>query len=240
VEAPSYHLRPTLSGAYWGYWSGVPAEAIEVYPRDGRVAVAFPTNDGLTCVAAQWRQAEFHAVRSDVERSLFEVLDLAPGLAERVRGGRRETSFEGRFDLHNYFRKPFGPGWALVGDAGYMKDPITGQGMGDALRDAELLAEALDAGFSGRRPLHAALAHYQRRRDEQAMPMYEFTCQLAALEPPPPQMQELFGALRYNQAETDRFLGAFGGTVSVQEFFAPENVERIIAGQPLAETARAA
>ena len=230
VDAPIYQQRPTLTGAYWSYWSGVPLESIEVYPRDGRLAVAFPTNDGLVCVAGQWPHAEFHAIRSDVERTFYELLELAPSLADRVSGGRRETPFEGRFDLYNYLRRPYGAGWALVGDAGYMKDPITGQGIGDAFRDAELLAEAIDAGFSGRRPLGAALADYERRRNEAIMPMYDFTCQLAALQPPPPEMQDLFGALRWNQAETDRFLGTIAGTVPIPEFFAPENVERIMRG----------
>jgi 2-polyprenyl-6-methoxyphenol hydroxylase-like FAD-dependent oxidoreductase len=218
----------------------VPIEGIEAYSREHRMAVAFPTNDGLVCVAGQWPYSEFHAVRSDVERSTFDLLDLAPGLAERVRGGRRETPFEGRFDLHNFLRRPFGAGWALVGDAGYMKDPITGQGMGDAFRDAELLVGAIDAGFSGRRPLLDGLAAYEQRRNEQVMPMYEFTCGLAALQAPPPEMQALFGALRGNQAETDRFLGTIAGTVLLQEFFAPENVQRIIAGRPHGGMARAA
>jgi 2-polyprenyl-6-methoxyphenol hydroxylase-like FAD-dependent oxidoreductase len=227
VDAPAYQVRPALSGAYWGYWSGVSLEGIEFSPRDGRLAGAFPTNDDLVCVWAQWRHSEFHAVRADVERRFLEALDLAPSLAERVRSGTRETPFDGRFDLYNYLRRPFGPGWALVGDAGYMKDPITGQGIGDGFRDAELLTEALDAGCSGRRPLGEALADYERQRNEQAMPMYDFTCQLAALEPPAPEQRELYEALRRSQAETDRFLGTVAGTTPIPEFFSDENVARI-------------
>jgi flavin-dependent dehydrogenase len=240
VDAPTYNARPPRTGAYWSYWSGVPLDGIEFYPRTERLAVAFPTNDGLVCVAAQWRHAEFHAVRSNVERSYFAVLDHAPSLAERVRHGTRETPFEGRFDLHNYFRKPFGPGWALVGDAGYLKDPITGQGMGDAFRDGELLADAIDAGFAGRRPLEEALADYERRRNEQVMPMYDFSYQLAALEPPAPEMQALFGALHGSQADTDRFFGTIAGTVPLEEFLAPDNVRRIVGGLAHDITAQAA
>jgi flavin-dependent dehydrogenase len=230
VDAPSYRVRPAMTGAYWSYFADVPLEDLEVYPREGRVAVAFPTNDGLACVAGQWRRSEMPAIRADIEGSFADLLELAPSLGERVRGGRRVTPWEGRFDLHNFLRRPYGAGWALVGDAGYMRDPINGQGIGDAFRDAGLLAEAIDDGFAGRRPIGDALAEYERRRNEAIIPMYDFICQLATLEAPAPPVQELFGALRWSQVETDRFFSALAGTASLPEFFAPQNVERIVRG----------
>ena len=93
--------------------------------------------------------------------------------------------------MPNYFRKPFGPGWALVGDAGYNKDFITAQGIQDAFRDAELCATALDETFSGARCFDVAMGEYQSARDQHVLPMYEFTCELATLEPPPPELQQL-------------------------------------------------
>lgn len=78
-----------------------------------------------------------------------------------------------------FFRKSPGPGWALAGDAGYHKHPVTAQGISDAFRDADELAAAIDAGLSGARPLEQSLADYARRRDESVMPMYELTCELA-------------------------------------------------------------
>ncbi len=95
----------------------------------------------------------------------------------------------------NFFRRPYGPGWALVGDAGYLKDFITAQGIQDAFRDAELCAQALDQTFTGRRTFDTAMKDYQESRDTQVMPMYEFTAQLASLDPPPPEMQQLLGAV---------------------------------------------
>ena len=91
-----------------------------------------------------------------------------------------------------------------------------------------MLAEAIDDGFAGRQSLPEALAGYERRRNEAALPIFDLTCQLAALQPPPPEMQQLFGALRQNQEKTDRFFGTIAGTVSVPNFFAPENLEQII------------
>ena len=84
--------------------------------------------------------------------------------------------------MPNFFRKPFGPGWALVGDAGYMKDPVTGFGITDAFRDAGLLATALDLALSGRAPADEALAGYQERRDAAALPIYEMTLRMAGGE----------------------------------------------------------
>ena len=228
VHAPEYATKPSLACWYYSYWSGVPATGVEYYVRPGRAFGIIPTNDGLVCIPAAWTHAEFAAYRADVEGGHRATLELVPALAERVRRGRREERFVGTADVPAYFRKPYGTGWALAGDAGYHKDPITGQGISDAFRDAGLLAEAIDDGFAERRPLEVALAGYQERRDRQVTPMYEFTAQMAALAEPPPEMQRLFAALRDQPAETDRFFGVLAGTVSIPDFLAPENVRRIV------------
>jgi 2-polyprenyl-6-methoxyphenol hydroxylase-like FAD-dependent oxidoreductase len=147
----------------------------------------------------------------------------------------------GTADLPNFFRKPYGPGWALVGDAGYHKDPITGYGITDAFRDAETLSAALIAGLSGKQPMPSAgseagspqileeLADYERQRNEFAFPLYELICQLASMEAPPPEMQALQAALVGNQEAITRFFGVLDGTISVPEFFAPEHIGAIMA-----------
>jgi flavin-dependent dehydrogenase len=229
VQAPTYQARPALTCAYYSYWSGVPIVGPELYPRPDRSIVAGPTNDGQTMTMVSWPNAAFHEVRADVEGHFMKALELVPSLAERLRNGRRSERFYGTGDLPFFFRRPYGPGWALVGDAGYHKDPITAQGITDAFRDSELLAEAIDDGFSGRRALADALADYERRRNEASMPLYELTYQLAALQPPPPEMQQIFAALRQNQEQTNRFFGTIAGTVPVAEFYAPENLGRIMA-----------
>jgi 2-polyprenyl-6-methoxyphenol hydroxylase-like FAD-dependent oxidoreductase len=229
VEAQVYNLTPALTCAYYTYWSDLPVEGAELYPRPERMLIAAPTNDGLTLTIAYWPLAEFHAVRADIEGHFLAALDLAPDLAERARAGKRVERFRGTADLPNFFRQAHGEGWALVGDAGYHKDPILAQGITDAFRDAELLTDALDAGFSGHQPLEAALAAYQRQRDEAAAPGFATTLQFASLQPPPPEMQQLFGALRHNQDQLNRFMGTFVGTVPPEEFYTPENLGRIMA-----------
>jgi flavin-dependent dehydrogenase len=228
VEAPAYNVRPALTCAYYSYWSGVPVDGVEFYPREHRGFGGLPTHDGLTCIIVGWRREEFPAFRADVEGNFLKTLELAVGFAERVRLGNREERFTGTADIPKFYRRPHGPGWALVGDAGYDKDSITAQGIGDAFRDAELADEAVDDGLSGRLALGEGLAAYERRRNQETVPTYDFTCQLAALEPPPPELQQLFGALRGNRADTDLFMGVMAGTTPVPEFFAPENLGRII------------
>jgi 2-polyprenyl-6-methoxyphenol hydroxylase-like FAD-dependent oxidoreductase len=228
VQAPTYHNKPNLTCSYFSYFSGLPVEGVTIYVREHRFIGVFPTNDTLTCVAIQLPITELETFRTNIAENFLQVLELAPELAARVHAARREERFLGVADIPNFFRKPYGPGWALVGDAGYHKDPYTGQGISDAFLGAELLSEALDAGWSGHRKLEEALFDYEQQRNEDALPKYELNFQLASLEPPPPEMQQLFGALVNNPVETARFFGTIVGTVSIPEFFAPANLQRIL------------
>jgi len=227
VGAEQYHEKPMLMWAYYSYWSGLPIDSFSTTVRPDRGWAAFPTNDGLTLVVVGWPNAESTAYKSDVEANYLKTLELAPEFAEQVRGAKREERFTGGA-VPNFFRKPYGPGWALVGDAGYTKDPITAQGISDAFHDAELCAEALDATFTGERTYSDAMADYQQTRDTRALPLYEFTTQLATMEPPPPEMQQLLGAMHGNQDAMNMFVSITAGTVSPIEFFAPENLGRLM------------
>jgi 2-polyprenyl-6-methoxyphenol hydroxylase-like FAD-dependent oxidoreductase len=219
VQPHQYHERPPLLCGYYSYWSGLPMEGrFEDYVRPDRGFAAWPTHDELTLVIGGWPYAELEANRGDIEGNFLEMLELAPAFAERVRAATREDRFVGT-SVANYFRRPFGPGWALVGDAGYNKDFITAQGMHDAFRDAELCATALDEAFSGARPFEAAMGDYQATRDRQVLPMFEFTCQLATLEPPPAELQTLLGSIHGNQPAMDGFARVVSGVRSPAELF---------------------
>jgi flavin-dependent dehydrogenase len=227
VDPHTYAERPPLQAGVYTYFSGLPVDGFEIVIRPYRGFAAVSTNDGLTMVGVGWPHAEHAANKRDAETNFFETLSLAPEFYERARGARREARFAGR-PVSNFFRKPYGPGWALVGDAGYSKDPITAQGISNAFRDAELCASALDAALSGQRSFEDALRDYQATRDEQSFPMYEFTCQMATLEPPPPEMQQLFGAMVGNQDAMDDFASVVAGTVSPTAFLDPANLGRIM------------
>lgn len=227
VEAERYHEKPKLLCGYYTYWSGLPMSGrFETYIRPGRGMAAWPTNDGVTLVVAGWPYAEFEANKSDVEGNYLKTIATVPELAERIDAATREERFAG-MAVPNFFRKPYGPGWALVGDAGYNKDFITAMGMQDAFRDAELCAVAIDEALSGTRPYGEAMADYQSTRDEGSLPMYEFTTELATLEPPPPDLVALLTAINGNQAAMDEFARLNAGVVSPADFFAPSNLARL-------------
>jgi 2-polyprenyl-6-methoxyphenol hydroxylase-like FAD-dependent oxidoreductase len=229
VRPEQYHEKPQLLAGYYTYWSGLPMHGrFETWVRQARGFAAWPTNDDLTVVIGGWPFAEFEANKRDIEGNYMKMLELAPEFAERVRAATREARFVGTA-VPNWFRKPYGPGWALVGDAGYNKDFITGHGMHDAFRDAELCAAALDQAFTGARPFEAAMGDYQATRDRQVLPMYELTTEFATLEPPPPQQQQLLAAMHGNQEAMDGFARVLAGMTSPAEFFSEENVMRILA-----------
>ena len=227
VGATAYEERSARAAWYYTYWSGLPTDGAEIYIRPERGWVAAGTHDGLTLVGVGWPIAEFEANRKDIEGSYLQTLELAPAFSDRMRAAAREARFVGT-TVANFFRQPYGPGWALVGDAGYTKDPVTPNGIMDAFLSAERLTEALGEWLSGARPYGNVMADFQRDRDEHARPGYELTCDFAALTPPPPEMQQLFHAVSASTETMDEFVSMMTGTLPVPEFFAPTNVERII------------
>jgi len=229
VEAPKYATKPPGTCGYYTYWDDCPVDALEFYTRPDRTIVAFPTNDQQSAIFVEWTNREFSTFKADLEHNFVATLDeIAPDLGRRAHGGKRAHRFMGTADLPNFFRKPHGPGWALVGDAGCHKDPITAQGITDAFRDAEFLAQAIHTGLSGSQPLDEALAGYERRRNEALMPLYEFICDRATLETFPLEFQMVLAALRGNQEALNRFFGVIQNTIPFREFFSPENLLQIL------------
>lgn len=228
VQAPVYDEQPTLTCGYYTYWEGVPVRGGEMYRRGRRTLGVWPTNNQQTLIFIAWPAAEFGTFKSDVEGSYMATVDLVPGLAERVRQGRRAERISGSGEMPNFYRKPYGPGWALVGDAGYIKDPITGQGISDAFRDAELLTAALDDGFAGRVPLEESLSRYEQQRNAASKPFYDFTLDTARMNPFAVEQLALLRALQHNPEAATQFLGVLTMAVRPTDFFTPQNIFRII------------
>jgi len=143
-------------------------------------------------------------------------------------GGRRSRLPHQAAAVDRVLHQPYGPGWALVGDVGLLLDPITGQGISQAFRDAELLADAVADGLGGIRPLAEALRRYHRARDRAARPMYDFTARLAAVSPPTPAEIALFRALARRQEDADMFVGALAGSVPLRQFMSPRTMVRLV------------
>jgi len=227
VEAPEYKTGPALEGSWYAYYSGVPMVGWHLWLRPGNVIFAYNTNDNLSLIGVAFAARDLPTVRANIEKHHSAVIaQYAPELWERMQAGKRESRYVGGA-IPSHVRKPYGLGWALVGDAGYQKDPCTASGITDAFGSAEWLADAIDAGFNGRQPLEEALAAYEQTRNNTELPYFDLTTQLAALEPPPPDVQQLLEALRENPEQRSRFFGMLAHTVPVPEFFSPENMQAI-------------
>ena len=236
VRAPEYNVQPVAACAYYSYFSGLRQDDIELYVREHVAFGGAPTNGGLHLVMVNWPTRDFPTIRKDVDGHVWRALEAAPDFLARVHEGRREEKWYGTVGVPGYLRKPYGKGWALVGDASYNRDPITAQGISDAFIDAEAVVAALSAGLSDSGAFDEPLAAHEAARNERVRPMYEFTTHLAALEPPPPDMQALFGALRHNQDATNAFLSAITGAIPLPDFMSNENIGRIMAAANEAET----
>lgn len=228
ARAETYATRPKGQWCYYTYFADLPVDGLETFIQPHRGWGACPTNDGLTMVVAGWPIAEADAYKADPEANLFKTFDMVPEFAERVRSATRVERLTGA-SVPGYLRKPYGPGWALAGDAAYNKDPITAQGIIDAFHDAEALAHGLHETWSGAVSFDQAMQARQVERDRRVMPIYEFTSQLATLEPPPPEMQELLGRIRHSQAAMDAFVSINAATVSPAQFFDPSFLGPLLA-----------
>ena len=230
MKAEQYNERPELESSYYTYYSGVPMNGrFETYIRGPRAFAAWSTNDDLTLVVGGWPYREFEENKKDVEGNFMKMLDRVPEFAKRIRAGKREERWYGAA-VPNFFRKPFGPGWALAGDAGYNKDFITAMGISDAFSDADRGASAIHSWLEGSRQLDDSMGEYQKTRDAHVMPTFELTCQIAALEPPSAEFQQLLGAVAGKEGPMNQFAQMMAGVKSPAEFFAPENVERFFQG----------
>jgi flavin-dependent dehydrogenase len=226
VGAVRYREVPALEALYLAYWEGFPHDnEFALYSRGRRGIGTIPTNDDLTVIVATWSTDEFEANRRDLLGNYLRSFETDATLLERVAAARRVSRPVGML-MHNFYRQSFGPGWALVGDAGYHKDAVTAQGISDAFRDADALATALDDVFGCRRTWDDALRSYQQARDDSTGAMFELTCQLASTEPPDDQTAGLFGMFASSPAASDDFASVLAGTMPVRDFFDERNLAR--------------
>jgi flavin-dependent dehydrogenase len=178
VEAATYREGRHACGVIYTFWPGLENNRSRWYYRTGVSAGSIPTNNGDACVFAATTQARFEAeIRTDLKAGYRQVLaECAPELADEVAHKEASEPLRSFPGQPGAIRQSYGPGWALVGDAGYFKDPITAHGITDALRDAELLARAVIRGTD------RALAEYQSTRDELSGKLFEITDTIAGFE----------------------------------------------------------
>lgn len=193
--------RAGTSGAAitYGYWSGLDTDGYEWNFRRGAASGVVPTNDGRTCVFAG---AASRLIGRGGRAMLTRIVaESSPDLAERLRAaGSPPTllSFAGR---PGHIRRSWGPGWALVGDAGYFKDPLSSHGLTDALRDAELLARGIAAVVLDAADERDALAGYQAIRDTLSASLFDVVDLIAGLRWTDEEIPELL--LQLSEAMAD-------------------------------------
>lgn len=177
VQAPVERLGANASAIVYGYWSDVEAEGYEWIFQPHATAGLIPTNDGLTCVFAGSTPERIGRGGRDVLEAILR--EAAPDVAERVAAGVAPLGVRSFPGAPGWLRRAWGPGWALVGDAGYWKDPLGAHGLTDALRDAELLARAVVAAAGGSVLESIALSGYQAARDRLSVSLFEVVDEIA-------------------------------------------------------------
>jgi 2-polyprenyl-6-methoxyphenol hydroxylase-like FAD-dependent oxidoreductase len=178
VDAATYHQGGHAAGVVYAFWRGLENQGNRWHYRPGVSVGAIPTHDGDTCVFAAMPCQRFRdEIHADLEAGYRRVLsECSPALVRELSAAQLSERFRGFPGQPGLIRQSHGPGWALVGDAGYFKDPITAHGISDALRDAEFLARAVERGSD------EALAQYQSNRDQLSRELFEISDAIASFD----------------------------------------------------------
>jgi len=196
-----YRERASGRACFFAYWEdGRPewrATAAQWRER-AELGTAFPCDDGLALVLLQPPAVRAAAFRSDLAGEYERTVRSIPALAQRLEGCRQATKVRSATGIASYFRRSTGPGWALAGDAGHFKDPVTAQGIRDALRYGRRLGEVAAPLLGDPVALDRALRAWERERERDCLEVYQWTNLLARGEPMSPLEIEL-----YREAQDD-------------------------------------
>ena len=237
--ARRYHMLPNQRFCYWGYFEGAtetgpPAVLYHIFDND--IFVGFACDAGLYVAGTIPPLEVLPAFGNDLDGAFTASIGRCQPLAEILSGARRVGPLRGMANYPLFFRESAGPGWALVGDAGHFKDPVVAQGMSDAFRQAERLAEDLVAGLGGTVPVDEALAGWWAWRDADAIDVYWLAADMGAAGPVPAVLVEF---LRDLQGTPDRlwdFWGIFHHRRRPADVLTPERLAAVadrMAGEPL-------
>ncbi|WP_151484723.1 NAD(P)/FAD-dependent oxidoreductase [Streptomyces albicerus] len=220
VGAPNVIEHPRMTCTYYSYWAGVPSH-FELYERPGRWIGVIPTNDDLTLLMAYFPQDEFSEIRKAVEPAYLDAFrTTAPEVYERMSAGERVEQLYGTGHQENYFRKAFGPGWALVGDAVNHKDSITARGITEAFVQAQSLTDHIAERLHDDAALEDALQAYEDDLDDDALSHYQGALNVAELKPE--GRAELLRKLVGHQELVDRYFSTLSGACSIDDFYNTE------------------
>ena len=199
-------------GCYFAYWEdaqpgwrGVAAQ----WRHSEELVTAFPCDGGLVMVLLMPPVDRAAAFKDDLEGEYERTVAAVPELAARLGGSERRTKVRHTPVTTSYFRRSAGRGWALVGDAGHFKDPVTAQGIRDAMRFGRLLGEAAARYLGDERALDEALERWERRRDRECLEAYQWTNLVGRAEAMNPIEAELYRVAAGDRDVARAFLDVF-------------------------------
>lgn len=232
AERP-YRARTSGRACFYAYWRDAdPASrGIAAQWREGReLGTAFPCDGGLVLVLLQTPVARAAEFRGDLEGTYRRTIAAIPGLARRLEGCSLATKVRAATGIESWFRRSSGPGWALAGDAGHFKDPVTAQGIRDALRYGRELGEVVAPVVRDAVALDAAVAAWERRRERECIEVYQWTDRLARGDAMTPLEAELYRQASRDPRLVRAWLDVFSRTRRPGSFLSPALVARLVAG----------
>jgi hypothetical protein len=216
--------------AYWRdgepTWRGIAAQ----WRAGAELGTAFPCDGGLALVLLQTPATRAGEFRGDLEGAYRRTIAAIPGLARRLERCELATKVRAATGIESWFRRSSGPGWALAGDAGHFKDPVTAQGIRDALRYGRLLGEAAAPAIHDSAALDAAVAGWERGRERDCLEVYQWTDRLARGEPMTPLEAELYRQAAHDPRIVGRWLDVFSRTRRPTGFLTPARAARVVGG----------
>jgi flavin-dependent dehydrogenase len=232
AERP-HRSRTSGRSCFYAYWrDGEPAwrSTAAQWRAGAELGTAFPCDDGLVLVLLQTPATRAGEFRGDLEGTYRRTIAAIPGLARRLERSELATKVRAATGIESWFRRSSGPGWALAGDAGHFKDPVTAQGIRDALRYGRLLGE--DAAPLLRRPaaLDAAVAAWERGRERDCLDVYQWTDRLARGEAMTPLEVELYRQAARDPRLVGQWLDVFSRITPPMGFLTPTRAARLVAG----------
>jgi flavin-dependent dehydrogenase len=202
VRAPRIAAARYAAATLYSYWDGLSADEYRWWFKPGVSMGSIPTNDGATCVFVSVPSEAFRdEIRGNAASAYPRLIrHVSPAFHERLHESSRVEPVRGFGGQRGFVKRASGPGWALVGDAGYFKDPVTAHGITDALRDADLLAHAIIRGTG------AAFEGYEATRQDLSWKLFDVTDEIASLRWTDHQVQSLHRALSAEMSREVRVL----------------------------------
>lgn len=245
VGARQYVTESPINFAFYTYIEGVgpgpePAPMFEIWESEhnGGTPMLAECDAGISMAIVYLPQQGFEGFRTRKDENFWEAMDSDPRLGPRLRSGTQLTPIRGAGDFVNFIREPVGEGWVLVGDAGQHKDPIFGQGIGDAARSAETLADCLLEAESNGSDWGSALARFRVKRDLDLVPNFQWMIQRRPTDLAEGEFDAIMDSLGSDPEQAERFINVFSHAVSGSEFFGRVNASHLLDREPASFDAR--